>query len=355
MIIGHKKQIGYLNKILENKEAMPTGRQAMPHSFLFVGPEKVGKKTIALEFIKSIQCEKSVKIGELCGKCLGCEQIGRVSADFFMVEPERDENGSAKEISIAKIRALKTFLADRPATNKFKVAIINDAHLMTHEAQNALLKSLEEPKGDKILFLITSSPENLLGTILSRAYMMKFNLVAKEDIKEIIEPDFRGDGNPSVPRQNDLVGLAARADDKDSIYSILKITDFRPGVVFDCLADKGVLEEYNKIIDDFFTFAGADLNERFKYVEKKAKSDDFNVKALLDNWTAILRLALFQKTQSYGLIEGSEFKKRLSNFSDKKNVADIADALKLAQEISFLAGATNVNKRLAMEILAISL
>lgn len=339
MIIGHKKQIGYLNKILENKEAMP-------HSFLFVGPEKVGKKTIALEFIKSIQCEKSARIGELCGKCLGCEQIGRVSADFLMVEPERDENGSAKEISIAKIRALKTFLADRPATNKFKVAIIDDAHLMTHEAQNALLKSLEEPKGDKILFLITSGPENLLGTILSRVYMMKFNLVAEEDIEEIVGLDSRRSLSRTAIRDG---------NDKDSIYSILKITDFRPGVVFDCLADKGVLEEYNKIIDDFFTFVGADLNERFKYVEKKAKSDDFNVKALLDNWTAILRLALLQKTQSYGLIEGSEFKKRLSNFSDKKNVADIVDALKLAQEISFLTGATNVNKRLAMEMLAISL
>lgn len=322
MIVGHKKQVGYLNKILENKEAKP-------HAFLFVGPDKVGKKMIALEFIKSIQCEKSVKIGELCGKCLGCQQIGRVSADFLKVEPERDESGNFKEIGIKEIRSLKTFLSECPSTNKFKIAVIDDAHLMTHEAQNALLKSLEEPKGDKILFLISSSPENLLETILSRVYTVKFNLVAESEILKI--------------------------PDVEKLQNILKIIDFRPGVVFDCLADKGISEEYNKMIDDFFTFTGADLNERFKYIEKKVKADDFNIKVLLDNWIAILRLALLQKTQSYALMEDKSIAKNLPDFIGKKSTKNIADSLKLAQEIYFLAGATNVNKRLAMEMLALAL
>lgn len=313
----------------------------MPHAFLFVGPDKIGKKTIALEFIKSIQCEKNNKIGEFCGECIGCQQIGRVSADFFKVEPERDESGNFKEIGIKEIRNLKTFLSERPATNKFKTAIIDDAHMMTHEAQNALLKSLEEPKGDKILFLITSSPENLLETILSRAYTIKFNLVAEEDIVGL-------DSRRSL-------SVMAGGDGKDSIRSMLKIADFRPGIVFDCLSDKNVLAEYNRMTDDFFAFAGFDLNERFKYIEKKAKTDDFNIKKMLDSWTMILRLALFQKIQSCGLMDDSEFKERLLNFSDKKSVADIVNVLKLTQEISFLSSATNVNKRLAMEMLAINL
>lgn len=322
MIIGHQKQIGYLNKILENKEAIP-------HAFLFIGPDKVGKKTIALEFIKSIQCEKSAKIGEFCGKCLGCEQIGRVSADFLAVEPERDESGNFKETGIKEIRNLRIFLSERPTANKFKIAVIDDAHMMTHEAQNALLKSLEEPRGDKILFLITFSPENLLETILSRVYTMKFNLVSEREIL----------GIPGA----------------EKLQNILRITDFRPGVVFDCLNNKNILAEYNKTIEDFFAFAVSDLNERFKYIEKKAKSDDFNVKAMLDNWTAILKLALFQKTQSCGLMEDKNTAKNLADFIEKRSVKNIADSLRLAQEISFLAGATNVNKRLAVEMLALSL
>lgn len=317
----------------------------MPHSFLFVGPEKIGKKTVALEFIKSIQCEKSVKIGELCGKCLGCQQIDRVSADFLMVEPERDEGGNFKEIGIKEIRNLKTFLSECPSTNKFKIAVIDDAHLMTHEAQNALLKSLEEPRGDKILFLMTSSPEKLLETILSRVYPMKFYLAAAEDIKKIID----------AIAIRPPIGGAEKQSLLDDILNILKITDFRPGVVFDCLSNKNILAEYNKTIEDFFGFAGSDLNERFKYIEKKSKSEDFNIKAMLDNWSAILRLALLQKTQGYGLMDNKNIAKNLSDFAEKRSMKNIADSLKLAQEISFLAGATNVNKRLAMEMLALAL
>lgn len=328
MIIGHKKQIGYLNNILKNKEAIP-------HAFLFVGPDKIGKKTIALEFIKSIQCEKSEGLGKHCSKCMACDQQGRVSADFLLIEPDRNEKGDLKEIGISKIRSLIDFASDRPISNPFKIAIIDEAHNMTQEAQNALLKVLEEPKGDKVIFLVSSNAENFLDTILSRVYSIKFNFVSDEEISKAL------DSMPSEYIQD--------------LKDILGIAGLRPGLVYDLSQKEELIKKYGKINDDFFDFAKADLNDRFKYIEKYNQLKDFDVRKLLDSWIMILRFALFQKAQIYDLIDDSKMKKRLAEFGEKRTIKNISGSLRLAQEIYFLGKSTNINQRLALEMLALAL
>lgn len=322
-IVGHKKQIGYLNKILENKGQIS-------HAFLFSGPEKIGKKTILLEFIKSIQCEKSGKIGELCGQCIGCEQIGRVSADFLAVMPAKtDDGGIASEIGIGAIRNLRNFMSTKPMSNRFKIALIDDAHLMTREAQNALLKILEEPSGDKIIFLISSSQDNLLPTILSRAYQMKFNFVAEEDIIE-----------------------SAKGDNAVKIKKIIKIFGGRPGTIEEFLSHR---EDLDRAIDEFFKFAASDTEGRFKYIEKIIKDKNLNAPALLEKWIMILRLALFQKVGLYDLMGDIGLQNYLDNFVSHREMKNISGALNLAQRLHFLSASYNINQRLAMEMLALEL
>lgn len=327
-IVGHKKQIKYLDNILKSKEQMP-------HAFLFFGPDKIGKKMIAVEFIKSIQCKKSDRIGNYCNDCLACQQNDKVNADFLMIEPDFDEEGKIKEIGIGKIRILKEFISGHSIFNEFKIAIIDRADMMTHEAQNALLKVLEEPKGEKIIFLISPKSENLLETIVSRVYPIKFNFVSSEDA-------------------SGMLSCFSQAENQN-LSRILSIIDLRPGLIYDLLQNKELLESHNKIIDDFFWFASADMNERFNYIEKASKAKGFDIKKILEIWTQILRFALFQDARNYVLIEHSGIKEKIVNFAKKIDSKKIVYAVSLAQDIYFLAGATNVNQRLVFEILALAL
>lgn len=307
----------------------------MPHAFLFVGPDKIGKKTVALEFIKSIQCEKSGELGKHCNECAVCDQQNRVSADFLLIEPDRSESGDSKEIGISQIRSLIDFAGSRPVSSPFKIMIIDEAHNMTHEAQNALLKVLEEPKGDKIIFLVGFGTENFLDTILSRVYPIKFNFVTEKDMSEILD-------------------LAPSKYAKD-LKNILDIAGLRPGFAHNLLQEEELIKKYGKSMDDFFDFAKADLNNRFKYIEKCNQLKDFDVRKLLDSWIMILRSALFQKAQIYDLIKDDEIKKRLAEFGERRSIKNISSSLRLIQDIYFLNKSTNINQRLAMEMLALSL
>lgn len=328
MIIGHKKQIKYLNNILKDKDSVP-------HAFLFLGADKIGKKKVALEFIRSIQCESSEKIGELCDECAACNQQDRASADFLLVEPDKDNDGNIKEIGIGKIRTLKEFIGGHPVASRFKVAVVDMADLMTHEAQNALLKVLEEPKGDKVIFLINSNVDSVLETILSRVYLIRFNLVSKDEISEVLN---------GMPKKNI----------KD-VERMIRMGNFRPGVIYDFLDDPKMQAEYDDIINGFMKFAGSDLNDRFKYIEKISQSKNFNLVKMMDIWAIILRQALFQKAQVYDLMDNGELENDLADFIKKREMKDIAESLRLAQEIGFLGSSTNVNQRLAFEVFALNL
>lgn len=140
MLIGHQKQWEFLKKKFEQNQ--------LSHSYLFTGADGIGKKFFAKEFASFVGCK---------------------FPDLTIVEPE---NG--KEISIAKIREIQNFLAYKSYYGNFKIVVVDDAHLMNQEAQSCFLKTLEEPKGQTILFLISSKPDMLLPTIFSRCQTIKF-------------------------------------------------------------------------------------------------------------------------------------------------------------------------------------
>lgn len=139
MLIGHQRQWEFFKKKFE------TGQLA--HAYLFAGQEGVGKRLFADEFAQFIEC---------------------VFPDLMSVESE------AGEIPIKKIREVQKFLAYKPYYGNFKIVIVDNAHLMNQEAQSCFLKTLEEPKGNTILFLISSKPHLILSTIRSRCQMIKF-------------------------------------------------------------------------------------------------------------------------------------------------------------------------------------
>ena len=156
-IIGHQKQWQYLKRSAESDR--------LAHAYLFYGPAKIGKKTLALEF----------------AKLLGAP------TDLALVEPEASaDEGEKAVIHILQIRELKSKLFLSAIDSGYKVAIIDEAPAMTADAQSALLKLLEEPKGKTILILLAQNLNQLLPTIVSRCQPLRFDLLPSQEIEKYL-------------------------------------------------------------------------------------------------------------------------------------------------------------------------
>lgn len=166
-IVGHQKQVEIV------RQALNHGR--LHHAYLFVGMEGVGKKTIALGLTKAIHC--SAATGDFCGECPDCARIQASNhPDVRIIEPLAGK----KEISIQQIRELEKELNFRSFSGKKKIAIVDPATLMNLSAQNALLKTLEEPPQDSVLILIASNGGALLPTLRSRCLRITFGPLARD-------------------------------------------------------------------------------------------------------------------------------------------------------------------------------
>ena len=137
------------------------------HSYLMIGISGIGKKMIATEFAKGILCLSENKSCNYCKSCI--EFDGNNNPDFFCIEPE----GSS--IKIGQIRELQKRIQEKPIISEKKVYIIDQADLMTKEAQNCLLKTLEEPPEFATIILVGTNENAFLTTIKSRCMILHFN------------------------------------------------------------------------------------------------------------------------------------------------------------------------------------
>jgi DNA polymerase-3 subunit delta' len=160
-IVGHERQLASLRLALETDR--------LHHAYVFTGPEGVGKKTVALALAKALHCSEAKH--DFCGRCANCVKIDNHNhPDVRVVSLLPKKN----EISIEQVRVLEKELSYRAFSGGKKVAIIDPAPLMNLPAQNALLKTLEEPPAGSLLILIAASAGGLLPTLLSRCLRLSF-------------------------------------------------------------------------------------------------------------------------------------------------------------------------------------
>ena len=147
------------------------------HSYMFIGTDGIGKLLFAKEFAKMILCENEVKS---CNKCSSCIKfISNSHPDFLLVNSEDEKN-----IKINQIRLLQEKVSEKPILSNKKVYIIDNSDLMTTEAQNCLLKTLEEPPPYAIIILVLSNENKILNTIKSRCTKIAFQKLSKEELIE---------------------------------------------------------------------------------------------------------------------------------------------------------------------------
>lgn len=145
------------------------------HSYMFVGSSGIGKKLFATEFAKVILCESN---DDACNSCSSCVKFNSGNhPDLAVIDTD-----DGKNIKIDQVRNLQEQIAEKPIISNKKVYIINNSDLMTTEAQNCLLKTLEEPPEYAVIILVLSNESKLLTTIKSRCTKISFNNLSKSDL-----------------------------------------------------------------------------------------------------------------------------------------------------------------------------
>lgn len=153
------------------------------HSYLFVGTEGIGKKMIAEEFSKGILCLNNGE--KCCNKCKSCIEFNAQSnPDYMKIEPD------GNSIKVNQIREMQSKIQEKPIISNNKIYVINDADLMTKEAQNCLLKTLEEPPEYAKIILVGTNENEFLSTIKSRCMIIRFEKITDEEMKKFLKEEF---------------------------------------------------------------------------------------------------------------------------------------------------------------------
>lgn len=171
-IIGNEKNKELLKNTIET--------ESIAHSYMFVGQDGIGKQKFAVSFAKMILCLSQNK--EECNNCDSCIKFNSGNhPDYVKIEPD------GNSIKISQMREMQEYIYQKPILSNKKVFIINDAEKMTQEAQNSLLKTLEEPPEYVTIILIVSNENMMLNTIKSRCLRLYFKNISDEDMMKYIK------------------------------------------------------------------------------------------------------------------------------------------------------------------------
>ncbi|MBW2504698.1 MAG: DNA polymerase III subunit delta' [Deltaproteobacteria bacterium] len=256
-ILGHDRQKEILLQAL--------ARNRLAHAYLFSGPDGIGKRLVALALTRAIVCHEQ----RGCGDCAACRKIDHHNhPDLHLLEA----SGSA--IKIEDVRSIQRELNFRPLEASRKICLIDQADLMTASASNALLKTLEEPRGNALIILLTAHPNRLLETIRSRCQRLPFHRHPTSRIQNELERQLDLEPNEAHILAALAEGSFKKAFGKDrelfldqrrqllktltglSAGSILPILEFAEHLA----ADKAVLPEILEIFQVFYQDVIRQLN-----------------------------------------------------------------------------------------------
>ncbi|MDD3491767.1 MAG: hypothetical protein PHG13_02310 [Candidatus Pacebacteria bacterium] len=290
-------------------EKMFRPQKRLIQNLLFWGEESVGKMTTARAFSNALLCGNNDK-WELCHQCPNCQMLDQgYHPDLMIIEPLLDKDDKeGKSIKIEQAREGIKFLTFHPQIADLKILIINQAELLTRDAQDALLKTLEESRKNNLIILVTKAPKKLTTTIHSRLLSLRFKRASSKSLIDFLQKEHGlslKESQMIAERAEGKIGLAIKLMDKDYTKS---------------------LEEKRK---DLVKVLTQDFNQRSVYFQKLTK-DNKELNATLEEWLRMLR-----SNRESGKLNLTPVKKtKLTN--------DILKAI-------YLLNDSNINTQLLME------
>ena len=302
------------------KNALQTGKIA--HAYLFAGPRGTGKTTMAKLLAKALNCEHG--IGCQCNECKNCVAINEGT------HPDVLELDAASNNGVDEIRELIDKVKYGTILGRYKVYIIDEVHMLSAGAFNALLKTLEEPPEHVIFILATTEPHKILTTILSRCQRYDFSKVSENDIKDRIKVVLEKE---HITYNEDAINLIISLAD-GGMRDALSILDQVLAFSGDTLNEQDVLEIFSleskeekiQLLKSIATGDTPDVLKRLKkYIEKGT-----DIKRLTGDLLLILKdLLIYQVSNTYSFSEvlKDEDIDELRKLMNQKEITEMIDAL----------------------------
>ena len=330
-IIGQERALGFLKGVI--------AKERIPHAYLFTGIPGIGKTTTAFALTQVMNCTGMENV-EACGRCRSCRQVAHGTfTDLVFIEPD------GRNIKIEQIRDLNRALSFKPVSGKYRISVIRQAEMMTPEAANSFLKTLEEPPPGNILILNVIEPLDLLPTIVSRCQKIPFRPLSARVIAEWL--------------------VANKAMDEDKAMVLAKVSDGSLGRSI-ALSDSAFIEERGSHIQNLIKLQGllpgqvlkmaleyADMEKKRRRVKSEKKG--IGLFELLSIWKSWYRdLSLMKVEGSGDLLINIDYSEKLRNISKNLKLEDIIDSLLVVDRAQRDLG-ENRNLDLLMENTVLSL
>ncbi|MFH1775528.1 MAG: DNA polymerase III subunit delta' C-terminal domain-containing protein [Chloroflexota bacterium] len=330
-VIGHAKPVSLLKRSLE------IGNLA--HAYLLLGPQHVGRMTLALNLAQALNCTADEPP---CGQCDSCQKIGLAKhADIQIIGLRAGgESAEAKlrtEIGIDQIRELQHSAFLPPFEGKCRVFIIEGAELLSTEAANCLLKTLEEP-AEKVVFVLLATNEQLLpATVVSRCQRLELRPLPAGEIEAALISHY----DVELPRARLLARLAHGC----------------PGWAILATTDDNLLKWRAETIERLLDISTADYDQRFSYAAQLATQFGQNkkmVRQVLDLWLYWWRDLLLSKIGSSDSIINVDHETGLARMAQDYRLAHIKSVIDDIKEAKEQLG-LNANPQLVLEVLMLNI
>ncbi|HWA51657.1 MAG TPA: DNA polymerase III subunit gamma/tau [Patescibacteria group bacterium] len=237
----------------------------IPHAFLFSGPKGTGKTSAARILAKIINCTNLTKDGEPCNSCTSCLSITNGNSMDII------ELDAASNRGIDDIRALKEGVYLAPVSSKKKIYIIDEAHMLTLEAANAFLKTLEEPPAHVIFILATTNPEKLPQTVISRLTQINFTKASVKDISRQLNRVAKGENIKIEDKAIEKISKFADGSFRDAV-KILETLSFKTKDIKEADVDNLFQTSANSSLEFFQILETRNTKNILEFIENFIKN-----------------------------------------------------------------------------------
>lgn len=315
-VLGHNRQKDLLRR------AIASGRLA--HAYLFHGADGIGKRLMALAFVRAIFCQN----GTGCGTCTACRKVDHHNhPDLHILEPD------GATIKIEQVRMIQKELSFRPLEASKKICLIDGAEKLNPAAGNALLKTLEEPKGEALLILLSSQKERVLPTIRSRCQQIPFYAVPRAILQQALQ---------------EKLGLN---ESQGHILAALSEGSFKKALG----KDKDLfLDQRRELLKALTALSPGSIIALFKLAEEIAGEKE-RFQEILELFQAFYRdLLLYKQGMPESELVNIDLLEKIQRVAKRESTATLLAKLE-AIAVSRRQADRNVNKQLAMEVLLMRL